>query len=128
MYPKKITECEFSTVDVFGVDMLFTEERILREDSILEGLYLYDTRHGDDGDWCAPITIENHVLVNYCGCLVSNIPIDIPKYGVTLKDEDFGYTDDEVPDNPIEYMAVANKKLVESNIRIDSEFIIDYRK
>lgn len=119
MKNKKLMDCKFITVKVFDIDMLFTEERVLREE-IPEGLYLYDTRHGDD-DWCTPVTMENHVLVNYCGCLVSNVPIDIPKYGIIIKDNDFGYTDNGIPDNPIEYMRIANKILVGHNKVYDIE-------
>lgn len=44
-------------------------------------LYYYELRHGDDGDWAVPVTIENRVFVNYWGTLASTETIPLGKDG-----------------------------------------------
>lgn len=40
------------------------------------GLYTYHVRHADDGDWVIPCSLEEkHVMVNYCGFIIS--PVDL---------------------------------------------------
>lgn len=40
--------------------------------------HLYMMRHDDDGDWSVPVTIEQNVLVNYWGYLITKEPLDNP--------------------------------------------------
>lgn len=40
--------------------------------------HVYAMRHGDDGDWSVPVTIEPGVLVNYWGYLITKEPLDNP--------------------------------------------------
>lgn len=42
-----------------------------------EGRYIYDIRHTDES-LCEPATIENHVMVNWYGCLITDHPIIFP--------------------------------------------------
>ena len=81
---------------------LFTELRVKR-DSVPDNLHLYSTRHGDDGDWCTPISIEYGVLVNFYGHLITdNSRIDdllkkskCGPFSPYLVIKDFYYIDDE---------------------------------
>lgn len=48
--------------------------------TIPEGKYAYNCRHGDDGDWVTPVTIEKGgVMVNFAGVLIVDKPIDFPE-------------------------------------------------
>ena len=42
------------------------------DDTIPEGKYMYHTRHSDNGAWSTPVTIEPHVLVNFCGTIITD--------------------------------------------------------
>ena len=63
----KITE--FGAYDILGKAALFTDSRVDRE-SIPEGYYAYDIR-GCDDDPIYPATVENHVLVNFAGTIIT---------------------------------------------------------
>lgn len=53
----------------------YVDHRIVRETIPVEK-YAYDCRHGDD-DWCAPVTIEEGVVVvNFAGTFITDTPID----------------------------------------------------
>lgn len=49
-----------------------------------ENLHYYEFRHGDC-DWLLPITLEEKVVVNFCGTLVSQKPIQLHNGSITLK-------------------------------------------
>lgn len=46
-----------------------------------ENLYYYEFRHGDSD---TPITLEKHVVVNFCGTLASKKPIKLNNGSITL--------------------------------------------
>lgn len=46
------------------------------KDTIPEGKFMYHCRHDDDGDWVTPVTIEQRVIVNFCGTLITNKKIE----------------------------------------------------
>ena len=72
---KEVIDEPMQVMSLFGVAGLFYDMRI-DKDSVPEGLYAYDTRHGDDGDWCTPVTIEaGTVVVNFCGVFIADDPI-----------------------------------------------------
>lgn len=53
----------------------FTDRRI-DISTIPKGKYAYECRHGDDGDWATPVTIEKDpVLVNHAGTFVTDKPV-----------------------------------------------------
>lgn len=67
---------EFRLGEYKGIPLLYYEGykkyRNNYFNSIFEsfGLKKYYLRHGDDGNWVLPVTIENQfVWVNYCGCI-----------------------------------------------------------
>ena len=39
--------------------------------------YAYECRH-EDSDWVTPVTIENHVFVNFAGTFITVTPIVFP--------------------------------------------------
>ena len=88
-----ITEIgEFESFEILGKDALFTDSRVDRE-SVPEGYYAYDLR-GCDDDPIYPATVENHVLVNFAGTIITREPIEFPKEGyVCLTEDDWGYVD-----------------------------------
>lgn len=77
------------------------------------GLKKYYLRHGDEGDWSIPVTIENKfVWVNYCGCIFTFE--DLSKYmvdGFIILEDDEAY-DIIDADDIVEFM----------------EFIVRFRK
>ena len=53
----------------------FTDRRI-DISTVPKGKYIYECRHGDDGDWATPVAIEKDpVLVNYAGAFVTDEPV-----------------------------------------------------
>ena len=52
----------------------------IEKDSVPQGLYSYHTRHSDNGDVSKPVTVVpegQFVVVNFCGTIVSEVPLDI---------------------------------------------------
>jgi len=49
----------------------YTDMRIDR-DTLPEGKFAYECRHGDEGDWVTPETIENRVLINFAGTFITD--------------------------------------------------------
>ena len=83
---------EFEAFDILGRSALFTDSRVDRE-SIPEGYYAYDLR-GCDDDPGYPATVENHVMVNFTGTVITRTPIELPENGyICLSDDDWGYVD-----------------------------------
>jgi hypothetical protein len=66
---------EFELVELFDKPALFTNLRIDR-DTVPEGLYAYDLRHGDNG---TPSTVEPFVGVNHAGTVIMSEPLDFQK-------------------------------------------------
>lgn len=53
-------------------------DKRLGNEVIPKFLYVYKMRHGDDGDWSIPVTVEEcGVMVNHFGTLISGNPIDM---------------------------------------------------
>ena len=52
----------------------------LQMDTIPKGKFSYNCRHGDDGDWITPVTIERgNVIVNFSGVFITEKEIVFPK-------------------------------------------------
>jgi hypothetical protein len=62
----------FELVELFDKSALFTNVRIDR-DTVPEGVYVYDLRHGDSGN---PMTVEPIVRVNHAGTVIMTEPLD----------------------------------------------------
>ena len=49
-------------------------------DTLPAGKHSYETRHGDNGDWCTPVSIMPAgcvIKVNYCGTIISDEDLSI---------------------------------------------------
>lgn len=64
---------EFELISVNGIPALFTNER-LNLNEIPKGLNLYHLRMADDGETYA--SIENQVVFNHGGCIITDEPLD----------------------------------------------------
>lgn len=71
---KNILSGDFELVELFGKPILFTNNRVDRE-TVPEGWYCYDLR-GSDYDPGTPISMEERVVVNHAGTILS--PEKIP--------------------------------------------------
>jgi hypothetical protein len=72
-------EEQYEHVELFGEPALYTSSRVNRN-TVPEGFYCYDLR-GSDYDPGKPITVENWVVVNHAGTVVTAKPVTIPKSG-----------------------------------------------
>ena len=91
MKPINANEAKYERVEMFKQNGIFTDVRIKRE-TVPEGLYVYDCRHSDNGDWCTPVTVEeNIVYVNFCGTLITKEPIKFRNYQTNNEGEKFGW-------------------------------------
>lgn len=123
MKPEPISEIKYwDPVLCFGKFCLFTGHRIDRA-TIPDGLWVYDIRHGDEGDWTDPVELLPHVLCNYMGSVITNerFPIDFTKFYINM-DQDGGDWDyienlddeylwdsfDNIPDTLDGYINYAN--------------------
>ncbi len=66
----------------------FTCLRVDR-DTVPEGWYAYDIRHGDTGNLC---TVEEYVLVNHAGTFLTQRPVMMNKNGYRFLNGRGGYT------------------------------------
>ncbi|SDA30295.1 hypothetical protein SAMN02910447_03163 [Ruminococcus sp. YE71] len=87
---------EFELIELFGKPALFTNERITDVD-IPKGMYSYQIRHGDDGEFCA---VEKRVNVNHAGSVVTKEPLDLGSQGY------ISFTDDTSPNFTGETMSL----------------------
>ena len=73
------------------ITCLITEFRVDRSQDTLDK-YLYDIRHADD-HWFDPATVEDNVVVNWFGTIITFSPIDLgpDKY---LEIKDYWYEDE----------------------------------
>jgi hypothetical protein len=62
-------------VKVAEADRISAEEALQAKN---DNHHVYRMRHDDEGDWSIPVTIEQRVLVNYWGYLITKEPFDNP--------------------------------------------------
>jgi hypothetical protein len=88
MTPKEFNNEVFDLMEINDVSVLFTPARINRN-IVPADLYVYDIRSNDDGteDYCV---IENKVLVNHTGTIISKTPFDF-KGNDFIPIEDYGF-------------------------------------
>ncbi len=79
---------KYQEIEIFDVPGLFSNGRIASAD-IPEGLYRYDLR-GSDYDPGEPVTVEDYVVVNHAGSILTAKPLDIPEGGSLRLTEDEG--------------------------------------
>ena len=79
---------KYQEIEIFDIPGLFSNGRIAAAD-IPEGLYRYDLR-GSDYDPGDPVTVEERVVVNHAGSILTAKPLDIPEGGSLRLTEDEG--------------------------------------
>lgn len=84
--PKDATK--YQEVEIFDIPALFSNGRVTPAD-IPEGMYCYDLR-GSDDDPGMPVMVENHVVVNHAGSIITAKPIDLGEDGRLALTEDEG--------------------------------------
>ena len=70
---------QYEHVELFGKPALFTDSRIDRS-TVPEGFHCYDLR-GSDYDPGKPIIVEDHVVVNHAGTVLTSEPVNMPREG-----------------------------------------------
>lgn len=77
---------DFQDIEILGHDAVFSNWRIDRS-KLPEGLYCYDLR-GSDDDPGQYKFLEDRVVVNHAGCVITAEPIEIPEDGrIDISDE-----------------------------------------
>ena len=84
--PKDATK--YQEVEIFDIPALFSNGRVTPAD-IPEGMYCYDLRGSDDNPGM-PVTVENHVVVNHAGSIITAKPLDLGEDGRLALTEDEG--------------------------------------
>jgi hypothetical protein len=85
-----VRDKKMAEVEVKGRIALFTELRV-DKDTIPDGMYCYDLRHGDDEGM--PCTMEQNVAVNYFVAVIVTAPFDFGNEDyMPVSYEDFGFT------------------------------------
>ena len=79
---------QYQEVEIFDIPALFSNGRVSPAD-IPEGLYCYDLR-GSDDDPGMPAAVENHVVVNHAGSIITAKPLELPEEGWLMLTEDEG--------------------------------------
>lgn len=76
----------YQEVELFGQPALFSNGRIAADD-LPDGLFCYDLR-GSDDDPGAPVAVEEQVIVNHAGSVITAKPLELPEEGhLPLTDE-----------------------------------------
>lgn len=84
--PKDATK--YQEVEIFDIPALFSNGRVTPAD-IPEGMFCYDLR-GSDDDPGMPVMVENHVVVNHAGSIITAKPLDLGEDGRLALTEDEG--------------------------------------
>lgn len=79
----------FDLIMVLGEISLFTQCRVDRE-TVPENLYVYDLRHTDDDDSLIA-SIEERVIVNHMGTIISKHPIPLENGYRDLTTDDWSF-------------------------------------
>ena len=78
----------YQEIEIFDIPGLFSNGRIADAD-IPEGLHRYDLR-GSDDDPGMPVAVEDHVVVNHAGAILTAKPLEIPEDGRLMLTENEG--------------------------------------
>ena len=84
--PKDATK--YQEVEIFDMPALFSNGRVTPAD-IPEGMHCYDLR-GSDDDPGMPVMVENHVVVNHAGSIITAKPLDLGEEGRLALTEEEG--------------------------------------
>ena len=83
-------ETRYQEVELFDVPVLFANERI-PSDILPEDMYRYELR-GSDNDSGYPATVENQVMVNHAGTILTAVPMDVSELGYLRLGEELNFT------------------------------------
>ncbi len=75
---------KYDVIEVLGQTALFSNDWIAQE-NLPEGLYKYDLRYGDSGDF---VSVEPQAVVNHAGTIITKEPIDFGEAGYISFDDD----------------------------------------
>ncbi len=104
---------EYELIEVEGQTALFTNSR-LKQNDLLDGLFLYHLRHSDDGSrFCS---IEEKVGVNHGGSVITSEPIDLGENGYVA------FTDETEPNFLGE--SITLEQYMEGDYKIQEDFNI----
>ena len=78
----------YQEIEIFDIPGLFSNWRI-PDSEVPEGLYRYDLR-GSDDDPGFPIRVEERVVVNHAGSILTAKPLEIPEEGFLWLTEEEG--------------------------------------
>ena len=78
----------YQEIEIFDIPGLFSNGRI-PDSEVPKGLYRYDLR-GSDDDPGFPVRVEERVVVNHAGSILTAKPLDIPNEGFLRLTEDEG--------------------------------------
>ena len=79
---------KYQEVEILDVPGLFSKGRVSAAD-VPEGMFIYDLR-GSDDDPGMPVAVENHVVVNHAGSVITAKPLDLGEEGRLMFTEDEG--------------------------------------
>ena len=86
-FPAQDDPTEYDRAEIFGLPALFSNGRI-RKEQLPGGLFKYDLR-GSDNDPGDPVSVENRVIVNHAGTVITAKPIELSQTGFrALTDEE----------------------------------------
>lgn len=86
-------EHNYEIIEICNTIGIFINFRLNRQ-VVPEGVFVYDLRYDEKGNFGS---IENRVLANHAGTVVTRVPIDLPekdgsiRYRI-LNDEDYNFT------------------------------------
>lgn len=83
-------ETRYQEVELFDIPALFANERI-RSDILPEDMYRYELQ-GSDYDTGYPVTVENQVMVNHAGTILTAVPMDVSELGYLRLGEELNFT------------------------------------
>ncbi len=96
-------------VGLMGRTGCFTELRVDKE-TVPEGVYCYELRHGDDDGF--PVSVEENVRVNYFGAVVLAEKLELgEEKALQFGYEDFGYTGGQVYLSQVQADSVMQKDM-----------------
>ena len=83
---------KYELMGLFDRLVLFTDGRF-KSSEIPEGMYRYSLRHGDDDSY--PCTVEEQVIVNHYGDIITDRKFEFPEgeHSLPVTEDDWGFCD-----------------------------------
>lgn len=87
---KRISQKKYQEATLFDIPVLFGNERISQA-TLPDGIYSYDLR-GYDSDPGWPYAVEEKVIVNHAGTILTAVPLDFSEKGYLRLGEEMDFT------------------------------------